>query len=140
MSEHRIRLRGGWNCLPDPSLVRDEGEASGRDGHAVTLPHPGPWPVGPGGRVHLTRSFGPPRFDPASESLSLHLERVAGLLSVRLNGREIARPGRGTDALRLPIDDPLSRRNLLTLVLDVSGTGSVPAPWGEIALVISTRG
>ena len=74
---------------------------------------------------------GQPRFDPGSESLSIHLERVAGLLSAQLNEREIARPERGTDRLRVPINDPLPPRNRLTLVLEVSTDGSSPVALGD---------
>ena len=140
MSEHLIRLRGGWNWPPDPSSSYAQGDGNTSEGEPVTLPHSGPWPGGRTGRVYLTRSFGQPRFDPGSEMLSLRLERVAGLLSVQLNEREIARPDPGTDILRVPLDGPLPRRNRLTLLLDLSTAGSSPVAWGEIALVIAGRG
>jgi hypothetical protein len=141
MSEHLIRLRGGWHWLdPGPGtggadpLVQDV--ATGRP---VTLPIR--WPADPvvAGCVHLVRSFGPPPLNPADETLVLRLADVGGLVAVRLNGREIARPAPGTTALDIPLPAVLPRRNLL--ILDVNPPQPDPArnPWGAIALVIRAR-
>jgi hypothetical protein len=137
MTQHLIRLRGGWfrvdpEWMPDPSAPPA--------GDRVTLPLT--WPDAPGwrGRVRLVRSFGPPPVDPARESLSLRLDQVGGLVSAQLNGREIARPAPGTRALEIPLSEALPRRNLLILDVDVPAAGgprAPHAPWGEVALVIS---
>src|SRR5690349_18316241 len=89
MEDHVIRLRGGWTRGDPPS------PGDGR----VTLPLT--WPVCPAGPVRLVRRFQAPRVDPASVVVSLTLEDVAGLLSVELNGRTLARPGAGCENLTL---------------------------------------
>jgi hypothetical protein len=134
MPEHLIRLRGGWLQLePDAPADADRADPALR----VTLPWT--WPAGPPGGIRLVRSFGPPPFDPGSETLTLRLARVGGLVSARLNDREIARPSPGTTSLDIPLPGPLPRRNLLVLDVEppVPGPGQDPAPWGEIALVIA---
>jgi hypothetical protein len=135
MPEHLIRLRGGWLWL-DPQAGPDP-PGSGR---RVTLPLTWPSLADPPGRVRLVRSFGPPPFDPARERLALRLERVGGLASAQLNGREIARPAPGTTALEIPLTGPLPRRNLLVLDVDPPGAGPTAGPWGVVALVIGPRG
>jgi hypothetical protein len=123
MSEHLIRLRGGWEWHEpgaDPS-------------RRVTLPMT--WPAGLSGRVRLVRSFHRPPFDPARETLAIGLESVAGLVLVRLNDRELAWPDAGVTALRLPLDDPLPPRNVLELEVEPPVVGV--EPWGTIALVIA---
>lgn len=138
MTEHLIRLRGGWLRV-DPDASPDAPES----GRRVTLPFTRP--DTPSGRVRLVRSFGPPPFDPARETLAVRLARVAGLASVRLNGPTIARPAAGTIALEVPLAGPLPRRNLLVLDVDFDAARPAPGPepspetWGEVALVISPR-
>lgn len=138
MSEHRIRLRGGWLWL-DPDVSPDDSPT----GRRVTLPIE--WPGGPAGRVRLARSFGPPPMDPSRETLALHMARVGGLASARLNGAEIARPTPGTTAIEVPLPGPLPRRNLLVLEVDLGANGDhpgpdqAPVPWGEVALIIGPR-
>ena len=134
MPEHLIRLRGGWRQL-DPD---GEAEAEAVEtGNRVTLPWTGQ--AGRAGRIRLVRSFGPPPWDPEHETLSLRLAEVGGLASARLNDREIARPTPGTTALDIPLSDPLPRRNLLVLDVDLPDPGISPASWGVIALVIRPR-
>jgi hypothetical protein len=126
MTEHLIRLRGGW-----------EWHAPGDDPERrVTLPMI--WPTGLAARVHLRRSFQRPPLDPAREALALRLESITGLVVVRLNSRELVRPGPGVSVLCLPLDDPLPPRNVLDLEIDPPEAGA--EPWGTIALVISARG
>ena len=126
MPEHRIRLRGGWDCQyregddPDgPEVVR-----------RVDLPvaWPGDFPR----RLRLTRQFGRPPVDPASEWVELELRDVPGLISARLNGLAVA--GSVADgAWSIRLGEALLPRN--GLVLDVD-RGDEPGPWGEVALVI----
>jgi hypothetical protein len=72
------------------------------------------------------------------------MSAVRGLVSVQLNGQELARPAPGTTALEISLRDPLPRRN--RLVLDVVTQASVASrefpeqPWGSVALVISGQG
>ena len=125
MSEHLIRLRGGWEFHMGESVRR--------------LALPLTWPPGLVSRVRLVRPFNRPPIDLQSERLGLRLDDVRGLLAVRLNGRELARPAPGTSMLELPLDEPLPARNVLEL--DVAPETTVePAAWGRIALVIRPRG
>jgi hypothetical protein len=137
MTEHLIRLRRGWLCLEEGGLPNASDPESGRE---LTLPVTWPERAGSMTVVRLVRLFTAPSIDPACESLSLRLSAVAGLVSVQLNGRELARPTPGNTALELPLDDPLPRRNRLVLDVLPPGAGAAhgfaePA-WGFIALVI----
>jgi hypothetical protein len=72
------------------------------------------------------------------------MSAVSGLVSVQLNGQELARPVQGTADLELTLNDPLPRRN--RLVLDVRFEGAVASrrfpqgAWGFVALVIRGQG
>jgi hypothetical protein len=125
MFEHLIRLRGGWECH-DPD-----------GGPARRLTLPVTWTPGVTGRRKLLRSFQRPPFDPTRESLALRLESITGVVVVRLNGRERARPGASPGVLLLSLDDPLPLRNLLELEIEPTACG--PEPWGVIALVVTER-
>jgi hypothetical protein len=126
MSEHLIRLRGGW-----------EWHAPG-DGPAQRVALPMIWPAGLTTHVRLLRSFQRPPLDPAREALALRLESISGLVVVRLNGRALAHPEPGVSALSLPLDDPLPPRNVLEL--EAGPLTESAEPWGTIALVITARG
>ncbi len=129
MPEHRIRLRGPWDCSA-------AGEAG--PGRRVDLPlaDAGALPT----RSRLARKFGRPPYDPALDSLRLELADVPGLLGVRLNGVDCRPADPGGPRWSIPIDDPLPSRNELTLDVDLSGLGDLAAPWGSIALVIGPKG
>jgi hypothetical protein len=141
MPEHLIRLRGGWLCLEDGGAPDASASASGP---RITLPVCWPAQAVAKGAVRLVRWFTAPVLNASRESLSLRMSAVGGLVSVQLNGQELARPAQGTEALELPLPDPLPRRNYL--VLDVRLGGAVashdfPQPaWGFIALVIRDQG
>ncbi len=131
MPEHRIRFRGGWDWH-----VRDgEAEAVRR----ATLP--ADWPADLAGPFRLVRRFGRPPFDPGSESVSLELRGVPGLVAARLNGRELARPPAGVVDWSVPLDEPFPPRNVLVLDVDL-GADPMPPPeggWGAISLVVGPR-
>ncbi len=128
MAEHRIRLRGAWDWI----LVEDEAEVARR----VNLPTR--WPTGLSSGFRLLRRFGRPPFDPATESVRLELLDVPGLVSVRLNGREIGRDLTGVDNRSIPLTEPILSRNALILGIDLGAVeGLTPGEeWGSIALVI----
>ena len=131
MSEHLIRLRKGWESIdldsPDPRPER------------ITLPLPMGW--GSGRRLRLTRRFGCPPLNPHGESLWLRLESVAGLASLRLNGRDLplGQDSHGTIDIRLA---ELRPRNELALELSGAAPAAPPGDsttWGEIALLIRSE-
>ena len=113
MSEHRIRLRGGW-------LLR---ETTPRDAtpRRITLPLAGF--DANAGKIILFRSFQRPPLDPGRESLWLRLDDVPGLLSVSLNNRRIALVSPGVSNVLVPLGDDL-------LAEISSGSTSTPSPAG----------
>ena len=128
MSEHLIRLRGGWERL-------EPGERS--PATRVTLPLLG-FPEGPG-RVRLSRWFQAPRLEPGRETLWLRLDAVAGLIAVVLNDSEIAHGPFPTSPVLVRLSENLSTRNRIVLEVE-SPQQRDPAPadfrWGEVALVV----
>jgi hypothetical protein len=137
MPEHQIRLRRGWRWLKD---VSPPGAIAAESGHEIALPATWPERAGAEARVRLVRLFTAPSIDPLRETLLLRLSAVAGLVSVQLNGQELARPAPGTTDVELPLRDPLPRRNRLVLDILPPGAGpfggGAPEAWGSIALVI----
>ena len=129
MPEHLIRLRGGWLL----GEREDDPDAARR----VSLPLEGP-PRG-ASRVVLTRRFGRPPIDPGRERLALRLERVVGLVGIRLNGLAMAIPPEGATDLELAPDDLRPTGNVLVLEVCPSSRPHADAGdsrWGMIALVI----
>ena len=120
MTEHLIRLRGAWEFQTSDGPRR------------VDLPTT--WPPGAPAPLLLARRFNRPRVDAGRETIGLLLEDVPGLLSVRLNDREVARPGPGSGTLEVPVEGMLTPKNLLVLEVDPAGVRA--EPWGRIALVI----
>ena len=126
MSEHRIRLRGGWECctcaVPEAPPKR--------------LNLPIRWRAEHPKRVRLTRRFGSPPFDPFHQRLVLELEQVAGIDSLSLNGQPIAEISPERTRYEIPLDGA-PERNTLVMELETSAAGRGAAPeWGLIALVI----
>jgi hypothetical protein len=134
MPEHRIRLRGGWECH-----YREGDDPEGQEiCRRVTLPFASPIEFAT--RFQLCRHFGRPPSDPRVETVILELLNVAGLKAARLNGRPIApTTSTGFDWL-VELGEPLLPRN--GLILDVELDAPSPpmgSAWGEIALVIRPR-
>lgn len=134
MPEHRIRLRGGWECHYREGDEEDAPEVLRR----IDLPASST--AGFPSRFRLTRQFGRPPVDLRNEGVTLEMRNVDGLKSARLNGRTIT--PLPTPGLEWSIDlaEPLLPRNGLVLEIELDERGrSAPAPWGEIALVIRPR-
>ncbi|MDR3638740.1 MAG: hypothetical protein P4L84_33345 [Isosphaeraceae bacterium] len=101
------------------------------------------WPAGIHGPVRLLRSFQKPVIDPASEVLFLRLDHVAGLRTLLLNDREIARTPGDQASLTVRLDDLIERRNVLSLEIELPQLleSDVPAaPWGSISLLVRALG
>ncbi|CAN5889553.1 hypothetical protein BH23PLA1_BH23PLA1_25890 [soil metagenome] len=126
MPEHLIRLRGAWQChsLNDP------------DAPPRRLDLPTSWLDFPSGRLRLTRRFQGPAIDLDWERIVLRLADVPGLLSVRLNDREITPVARsfGSEVVDLAIKVAPRASHLLALEVDLGGAGV--ERWGSIALVV----
>jgi hypothetical protein len=134
MTEHRIRLRGGWEC--HYREVDDE-DAPGQV-HRVELPAASAADLP--ARFRLTRQFGRPPVDLRKEVVTLEMRNVPGLRSARINGRAIE-PGMTEGAAwSIDLSEPLLPRNGLVLEVELEGPlRSTGSPWGEIALVIRPR-
>ena len=134
MPEHRIRLRGGWEChYRDGDDDDDAPEVHRR----VDLPAASS--AGFPARFRLTRQFGRPPVDLRNECVTLEMRNVDGLQAARLNGRPIA-PSSGSVEWSVDLAEPLLPRNGLVLEVEFGEHGrSDEGPWGEIALVIRPR-
>lgn len=127
MTDHPIRLRGGWELLHSAADGKPE---------RVTLPldrRPPDW-----GRTRLVRRFQTPTYHVQAESLWLRLESLPGLRSASLNGRSIAVSPGIDEPTMVPIGAACEARNVLILEVDPSSmTANAPeGPWGLITLII----
>ncbi len=124
MTEHRIRLRAGWEVEAPDGTSR------------VNLP--AQWPPGLDGPIRLIRRFGRPRPQETGESFQLDLVRVPGLVRLRINGRELELDERQGGGIRVELPDPLVDRNTLELEVHPARfpVERDPEGWGEIALII----
>ena len=127
MTDHPIRLRGGWERLPP---------VAGAQPCRITLPldrWPGDWP-----RLRLLRRFRTPEYDTAVESLWLRLEALNGLVAAALNDCPLPVTASPDGTALIPIGGLCRPGNVLTLDVDpdartAAGDG---LPWGAVALVI----
>jgi hypothetical protein len=129
VTEHRIRLRGGWGCCAAGLPESDE--------RRVNLPIR--WSLDCPGRMRLTRRFGRPRFEPDNQVLILQMDQVAGIHSIVLNGRLIAGVSPETTHYEIRLN-PWPGRNLLVLEMERPLPGAAAAgasaEWGIVALDI----
>jgi hypothetical protein len=130
VSEHCIRLRGGWECrrLDVPFA------AASRIGLPIDWGHNQPR------RLQLIRRFGRPSVDAGSQVV-LRLENAPGIQRLLLNGQSVPPPSPSDSRYEIPLD-LAPDRNLLVLEVETPGTtDSEPASsklWGEVAIVIRT--
>jgi hypothetical protein len=142
MTEHRIRLRGGWDVR---ALDGIPGELS-----RLTLPIR--WDFERPRRLRLTRRFQRPPLPvltlrgshPAGQpELVLVLEDVPGIVSLELNGESPVHVGRERTCYEIPLGQ-LPQRNRLDLEIETpcaqDRTGGDVPEWGSIALVIRDGG
>lgn len=125
MSEHWIRLRGGW--------IAERGDRVEEAGWWTLPLIRAPWPDAPRA---VRRSFQTPPIDREREGLWLVIAAMPGIRSIRLNGDSILRDasGRPSHEIRLPNHPP--RRCLLELELEEMVSGLEAGEWGQVALVI----
>jgi hypothetical protein len=133
-AEHRIRLRGGWEC----HYREGDDEEAVDILRRVDLPAASLRDLPP--RFRLTRQFGRPPVDPRNEDVYLEMRTVPGLRSARLNGQSIGPDPAGGRDWTITLPETLLPRNGLVLEVerDVAADDD-PSPWGEIALVIRRR-
>lgn len=129
MSEHWIRLRGGWTADRGPSA---------ESGGWLTLPMTRPpWPDAPRA---VRRSFQTPPLDRDREELWLVIAAMPGLRSIRLNGQPLLAEASGNTSREIPLPAHLSGRCLLELELEEALSHSEAGEWGQVALVIRGHG
>ena len=132
MSEHCIRLRGGWECRPlDVALA-----AASRIGLPVDWRHNQPR------RFQLIRRFGRPPVDAGSQVV-LRLENAPGIQCLSLNGQSVPPPSPSHSRYEIPLDLAPDRNVLILEVETPTSTDSEPdsSPlWGDVAIVIRTGG
>ncbi len=125
MSEHWIRLRGGW--------VADQGDSADSAGW-LTLPLAAPpWPDAPRA---VRRSFQTPSIDHQREGLWLVIAEMPGIREIRLNGEPIPPDASGNSPREIRLPGHLPRRCLLELELVERFPGPSTGDWGHVALVI----
>jgi hypothetical protein len=135
MPEHRIRLRGGWECH-----YREGDDPEGKEiCRRVDLPLAPP--IEFAARFQLCRQFGRPPSDPRIESVMLELRQVSGLKAARLNGLPITPVDSSDLDWLIELREPLLPRNGLILEVELDAS-SPPAgtAWGEVALLIRPKG
>jgi hypothetical protein len=132
VTEHRIRLRGGWTC-------RAAGSPECEDRRLVL---PVRWSCDLPRRLVLTRRFGRPPLDQDRLVILLQMDQVEGILSLVLNGRPIALTGGAPCRYEIELPD-LAERNVLALEVEVPEAEPIPAEqrkeWGVIALAIRSN-
>ncbi len=133
MDEHLIRFRRGW-------------EPSGAGPEVLPRPFTLPradFPPASGSVIGIARWFRSPPIDPACETLWLRLDAVPGLISVALNGVEIACGEFHDPPVTIALSGGLAARNQLVLNVQPLPAGrAMPLGflWGEIALVVRREG
>ena len=128
MNDHRIRLRGGWEC---------QSAGPGQEGDRITLPIR--WGTNQRGRVRLSRRFGRPPIDPTRQLLLLELDRARGIQSLLLNGKALTAISPQKSYYLIPLAE-IEERNLLALEVETGEAANdgnhAEQDWGHFALVI----
>ena len=127
MTEHRIRLRGGWECIPIDSTASA----------AYRLALPTRWkPEGPS-RLRLIRRFNQPRTEAGTEVV-LRMEQVPGIRLLQLNGQPTPLGSPDRSEFEIALDSSAARHQLILEIEPPTPDDSVTgAPeWGVVALVI----
>jgi hypothetical protein len=131
MTEHRIKLRRGWECQ----------ETGSPPSAARRLELPTRWTFEMPTRLTLTRRFGRPALDLGRQILLLELEQIAGTRSILLNGQPIALVSATTPQHAIRLGD-LAERNVLVLEIEtpapVVSAADIVDDWGMISLIVRT--
>jgi hypothetical protein len=129
VTEHRIRLRGGWECI---SLDSPTSEA-----HRLTLPTR--WKSDRPRRLRLIRWFNPPSVA-AGTQVVLQLSQVPGIRLLQLNGQPTPIRSSAGSEFEIALDGSGDRHQLILEIETPASDDSVidASEWGVIALVIRT--
>lgn len=131
VTEHRIRLRGGWECVAIDS--------PGSDARGLTLPTR--WDFDGPRRLRLIRRFNQPRLGRGVE-LVLQLQQVPGIRRLDLDGEILSATSRERTEYEIDVDRSIDHHRLvIEIETPDPGDGISGSPaWGIIALVIRTTG
>jgi hypothetical protein len=127
VTEHRIRLRGGWECIPI------DGPAS----EAFRLTLPTRWEAEGPRRLRLIRRFSQPRTEAGTEVV-LQMEQVPGIRRLQIDGQSTPPGSPERSEFELALDGSAARHLLiLEIETPIPDDPVTAAPeWGVIALVI----
>jgi hypothetical protein len=129
--EHKIRLRGGWEC--------DTLDSPTASSFRLTLPTR--WTTADRRRLRLTRRFHSPPLEAGSRAV-LRLEHIPGILALELNGQPAVPVSPACSEYEIPLDASASRHRLM-LVIETpepsDGSGAALG-WGHVSLVIRSEG
>jgi hypothetical protein len=127
VTEHRIRLRGGWECIPLDS--------SAPESYRLTLPTR--WKSDGPRRLRLIRRFNQPPLE-AGARVVLQMERVPGIRRLQINGQSTPHGSPDRSEYEIALDASAARHQIImeieTPTPDEPRTGD--SEWGVIALVI----
>jgi hypothetical protein len=128
VAEHRIRLRGAWDC----QNISSPSEPPQR----ITLPIR--WDTGNPRRLRLSRRFGRPPADSSRERF-LELDQARGIHSLCLNGTTLAAVSLAKSYYLIPLPE-IEERNTLVLEIDTGeacqGASEIGPDWGQIAILV----
>ncbi len=129
-TEHRIRLRGGWEC--------DSIDPPSTGSYRLTLPTR--WLADGRRRLRLTRRFHQPRLE-AGTRLVLRLEQVQGIHALELNGQPAIPVSPVRSEYEILLDASAGRHRLVLEIEppDSSDSSGLAMDWGNISLVIRTK-
>ncbi len=129
MAEHRIRLRGAWECRP--------GSCSTEPPERINLPIR--WDPRNPRRLRLSRRFGRPPADFRREHLLLELDQARGIHSLCLNGTTLPAISPAKSYYLIPLPE-IEERNILVLEIETGeawqGVGERDSDWGHIAILV----
>jgi hypothetical protein len=126
VNDHRIRLRGGWEC-----------QSAGPDQESERIALPIRWGASHQGVLRLSRRFGRPPIDPTRQLLLLELDRAHGAQSLELNGKALTVVSPEKSYYLIPLAD-IEERNVLAIEVETGEAANAEQDWGYFALVIRT--
>jgi hypothetical protein len=128
VNDHRIRLRGGWEC---------QSAGPAQEGDRITLPVR--WGASHPARLRLSRRFGRPPIDTTRQLLLLELDRARGIQSLLLNGKALTAISPQKSYYLIPLAE-IEERNLLAIEVETGEAANdstdAEQDWGHFALVI----
>lgn len=129
MTEHRIRLRGGWECIPLDS--------SASEAYRLTLPTH--WKSDGPRRLRLIRRFSQPFLEAGARAV-LQMEQVPGICRLQLDGQSTPHGSPDRAEYEIALDGSAARHQLIMEIEPPTPDDPVTGAqeWGVVAVVIRT--